>query len=107
MAAALAAAEPHPRRPDGQRRSDGRSHHAAHPPIGQARFPVVGTFAAVAWMVAIDLVKDKQTKALRPRRTPSNCRARLPQGLLLLGCGESAGKTYAALTVQPEHIDFP
>lgn len=56
-------------------------------------------------MVAVELVKDRETKEAAKDWRDAILRKAFEKGLLLLGCGENSIRFCPALTVSREHID--
>jgi len=71
-----------------------------------AKFPIVGDVRGRGLMVAIDLVKDKQSKLPAHAEREALVEQAFQRGLLLLGCGEGAIRLMPALTVGPEDVDY-
>jgi len=71
-----------------------------------AKYPLVGDVRGRGLMVAIDLVKDKQTKLPAHAERDELVARAFQRGLLLLGCGEGAIRLMPALTVGPEDVDY-
>ena len=59
----------------------------------------------VGLMTAIDLVKDRARQVLDPARRDQVVQAAFHQGLLLLGCGESAIRFCPPLCITAPQID--
>ena len=72
----------------------------------QKTFECMGDVRGKGLMVAVELVKDRETKepatALRPRLI----KKAFEKGLLVLGCGENSIRFCPSLTVKPDEVDL-
>jgi 4-aminobutyrate aminotransferase len=71
----------------------------------QRRHPQVGDVRGLGLMVAMDLVKEGDRQAPDPALRDAAVQAAFHQGLLLLGCGESAIRFCPPLCVTAEQVD--
>jgi 4-aminobutyrate aminotransferase len=71
----------------------------------QSRRPVVGDVRGLGLMLAIDLVKDRASRAPAKELVDPVLKAAFERGLLLLGCGESAIRLAPPLIVTEEEAD--
>src|SRR5258706_9063120 len=69
------------------------------------RLPLVGNVRGRGLMVAIELVKDKTTKAPAHDERERLVERAFQRGLLLLGCGESTLRLMPPMTVGAEDVD--
>ena len=53
-------------------------------------YPIIGDVRGLGLMLAVEIVKDKETKAYAPEERDSIIQRAFSKGLLLLGCGRSA-----------------
>jgi len=56
-------------------------------------------------MVAVELVKDRETKKPATDMRPRIIKRAFEKGLLLLGCGENSIRFCPSLTVKPGEVD--
>lgn len=68
-------------------------------------YTVIGDARGKGLMAAIEFVKDRETREANPEFRNNVIAACFDQGLLLLGCGESAIRFCPALTVSKAQID--
>jgi 4-aminobutyrate aminotransferase len=71
----------------------------------QRRHPQVGDVRGLGLMVAMDLVKDRDRQVPDPALRDAVVQAAFQQGLLLLGCGESAIRFCPPLCVTAEQVE--
>jgi len=71
-----------------------------------SKFPLVGHVRGLGLMVAIELVKDKQTKEPAHDEREALVQRAFQRGLLLLGCGESSIRLMPPLTVGAADVDY-
>jgi 4-aminobutyrate aminotransferase len=71
----------------------------------RSRHEVVGDVRGLGLMLAIDLVKDRKSRAPAKERVEPVLNAAFERGLLLLGCGESAIRLAPPLIVTQEEAD--
>src|SRR5437588_1546711 len=71
----------------------------------EMRHPLIGEVRGLGLMIAIDLVKDHQTKEAAPVERDAVLQNCFSQGLVLLGCGESAIRLCPALVVTREEAE--
>jgi 4-aminobutyrate aminotransferase len=71
----------------------------------QRQFPTVGDVRGLGLMVAMDVVMPGDRQALNPALREALVQAAFRQGLLLLGCGESAIRFCPPLCVTASQID--
>jgi 4-aminobutyrate aminotransferase len=69
------------------------------------RHEVVGDVRGLGLMLAIDLVKDRKSRAPAKDKVDPVLKAAFERGLLLLGCGESAIRLTPPLVVTEEEAD--
>lgn len=70
-----------------------------------ARHPLIGDVRGLGLMVAIDLVKNRSTKETAPVERDAILQHCFSNGLVLLGCGESAIRLCPALVVTREEAE--
>ncbi len=70
------------------------------------QFPVVGDVRGLGLMVAMDVVQRDNPKALNPALREVLIQLAFQEGLLLLGCGESAIRFCPPLCISAEQIDI-
>ncbi|MSR31733.1 MAG: acetyl ornithine aminotransferase family protein [Gemmataceae bacterium] len=68
------------------------------------RIPLIGDVRGIGLMVAIDLVKDRQTREPDAIRRDAIIQGCFQKGLLLLGCGQSAIRFCPPLMVGKEEV---
>ncbi len=71
----------------------------------QRKFPTVGAVRGLGLMVAMDIVHPDERLAFNPALREALVQAAFMEGLLLLGCGESAIRFCPPLCVTAEQID--
>jgi 4-aminobutyrate aminotransferase len=71
----------------------------------RARHPAIGDIRGLGLMVACDIVKAEDRTTLDPALRDQVVQAAFRQGLLLLGCGESAIRFCPPLCISPGQID--
>jgi 4-aminobutyrate aminotransferase len=72
----------------------------------KARRPVIGDVRGLGLMLAIDLVKDRKSRAPAKELVDPILKAAFERGLLLLGCGESAIRLTPPLIVTEDEADI-
>src|SRR5262249_43308543 len=72
----------------------------------QRQFPEIGDVRGLGLMVAMDLVKDRESLAPDPARRDEIVQTAFRHGLLLLGCGGSAGRFCPPLCVAAEQVEM-
>jgi 4-aminobutyrate aminotransferase len=70
------------------------------------QFPTVGDVRGLGLMVAMDVVQPDNPKALNPALREVLIQLAFQEGLLLLGCGESAIRFCPPLCISAEQIDI-
>jgi 4-aminobutyrate aminotransferase len=70
-----------------------------------ANHPELANVRGLGLMTAVDVVKEDGFKNPDPTRRDAVIQAAFNQGLLLLGCGESAIRFCPPLCISPEYID--
>jgi 4-aminobutyrate aminotransferase len=71
----------------------------------KSRRPVIGDVRGLGLMLAVDLVKDRASRAPAKELVDPVLKAAFERGLLLLGCGESAIRLAPPLIVTAEEAD--
>jgi 4-aminobutyrate aminotransferase len=71
----------------------------------KSKHAVVGDARGLGLMLAIDLVKDRESRAPAKEQVDPVLKAAFERGLLLLGCGESAIRLAPPLVVTKEEAD--
>jgi 4-aminobutyrate aminotransferase len=71
----------------------------------QRQFPEAGEVRGLGLMTALDIVQDGDRTALNPNLRDEIIQTAFRQGLLLLGCGESAIRFCPPLCVTSEQVD--
>jgi 4-aminobutyrate aminotransferase len=71
----------------------------------QNKFECMGDVRGKGLMVAVELVKDRETKAPATAMRPRIIKTAFEKGLLVLGCGENSIRFSPSLTVKPGEID--
>ncbi|HXG10098.1 MAG TPA: acetyl ornithine aminotransferase family protein [Gemmataceae bacterium] len=71
----------------------------------QRQHPLIGDVRGLGLMMAIDLVKDRDSLTPDPARRDEVVQAAFRRGLLLLGCGESAVRFCPPLCVTAEQVE--
>lgn len=69
------------------------------------RHPLIGDVRGLGLMIGVDLVKDRQTKETIPAERDAVLQHCFSNGLVLLGCGESAIRLCPALVVTREEAE--
>lgn len=72
----------------------------------QSRHEVIGDVRGKGLMVAVELVKDRESREPARKRRGELIRKAFEKGLLLLGCGENSIRFCPALTVSSKQIDL-
>jgi 4-aminobutyrate aminotransferase len=70
-----------------------------------ARHPLIGDVRGLGLMIGVDLVKDRTTRETAPAERDAILQHCFTQGLVLLGCGESAIRLCPALVVTKEEAE--
>src|SRR6266446_3840377 len=70
-----------------------------------ARHPLIGDVRGLGLMIGVDLVKNRTTKETAPVERDAILQHCFSQGLVLLGCGESAIRLCPALVVTKEEAE--
>src|SRR5258708_15147050 len=70
-----------------------------------ARHPLIGDVRGLGLMIGVDLVQDRSTKEPSPVERDAILQHCFSQGLVLLGCGESAIRLCPALVVTREEAE--
>lgn len=68
--------------------------------------PIIGDVRGLGLMLAIEIVKDKETKSYAPEVRDGIIQKAFSRGLLLLGCGRSAIRFCPPLVVSKNDIDI-
>jgi len=71
----------------------------------QKQFTVLGDVRGLGLMMAVDLVKDRDKQILDPALRDQVVQLAFQQGLLLLGCGESALRFCPPLCIRADQVD--
>ncbi len=71
----------------------------------QKTFECMGDVRGKGLMVAVELVKNRETKEPATDMRPRIIKRAFEKGLLLLGCGENSVRFCPALTVKPGEVD--
>jgi 4-aminobutyrate aminotransferase len=71
----------------------------------QRRHAIIGDVRGLGLMMAVDILKDRDSGLLDPARRDEIVQAAFRHGLLLLGCGESAIRFCPPLCVSAEQVD--
>lgn len=71
----------------------------------QRQHPEAGDVRGLGLMTAMDIVKDRETKTPDPERRDAIVQSAFRQGLLLLGCGESALRFCPPLCINAEQVE--
>ena len=71
-----------------------------------SRHPLIGDVRGLGLMIGVDLVKNRQTKESAPTERDAVLQHCFLQGLVLLGCGDSAIRLCPALVVTREEADI-
>ncbi len=69
------------------------------------KFPLIGDVRGLGLMVAIEIVKDRNTKEPAPAIRDKLVDESFKRGLLLLGCGDTAIRFSPALVVSKKEVD--
>lgn len=69
-------------------------------------YPIIGDVRGLGLMLAIEIVKDKETKSYAPEVRDGIIQKAFSRGLLLLGCGRSAIRFCPPLIVSKNDIDI-
>jgi 4-aminobutyrate aminotransferase len=72
----------------------------------QQRFPTVGDVRGLGLMVAMDVVMPENRQVLNPALRENLVQAAFQEGLLLLGCGESAIRFCPPLCITAEQVEI-
>ncbi len=70
-----------------------------------ARHPLIGDVRGLGLMIGVDLVKNRATREPAPLERDAVLQNCFKQGLVLLGCGESAIRLCPALVVTKEEAE--
>ena len=70
------------------------------------KHPMVGDVRGKGLMLAVEIVKDKQSKAPAAKERDQIVQLAFESGLLLLGCGETSIRLSPALIISPEQGDY-
>ncbi|MDN3515801.1 MAG: acetyl ornithine aminotransferase family protein [Candidatus Brocadia sp.] len=68
--------------------------------------PIIGDVRGLGLMIAIEIVKDKETKAYAPEERDRIIQKAFSKGLLLLGCGRSAIRFCPSLILSKDDADI-
>src|SRR5260370_30101326 len=71
----------------------------------QRSFPSLGDVRGLGLMVAVDVVRAPERQTPDPAARDEIVQTAFHQGLLLLGCGESALRFCPPLCITPAHVD--
>jgi 4-aminobutyrate aminotransferase len=71
----------------------------------QTRHPVIGDVRGLGLMLAIDLVKDRDSREPAPEEQERVLLRAFEKGLIMLGCGSSAIRMATPLTVSEQEVD--
>jgi len=71
----------------------------------QKRFPVAGAVRGLGLMVAMDVVHPQDRQLLNPALRDALVQEAFQEGLLLLGCGESAIRFCPPLCITANQVD--
>ena len=72
----------------------------------ERRYPIIGDVRGLGLMLAVELVKDKETKAYAVEERDAIVERAFYKGLLLLSCGRSAIRFCPPLIVSKNDIDI-
>ena len=69
-------------------------------------YSIIGDVRGLGLMIAIEIVKDKETKAYAPEERDRIIQKAFSKGLLLLGCGRSAIRFCPSLILSKDDADI-
>jgi 4-aminobutyrate aminotransferase len=69
-------------------------------------YPIIGDVRGLGLMLAVEIVKDKETKAYAPEERDSIIQRAFSKGLLLLGCGRNAIRFCPPLILTKDDADI-
>ncbi len=70
------------------------------------QYSIVGDIRGLGLMIAIELVKSRESREPHPEARKKVVQRAFEQGLLILGCGENSVRLMPPLIVEREHADF-
>lgn len=68
-------------------------------------YPIIGDVRGLGLMLAVELIKDRETKAYAPEERDTIVQKAFSKGLLLLGCGRSAIRFCPPLILSKDDAD--